>query len=110
MLSIDVLKITLHSAAAEEIIENYITFLDPGGINYVIIVGPIVVFQFAVCTSQFALHTVPTIRVPPQRAPGLNKFWELRNIYHHHPESKKRKSSEANSGSPSTPTVDMEML
>ena len=26
-------------------------------------------------------------------------FWELRNIYHHHPESKKRKSSEANSGS-----------
>ena len=25
--------------------------------------------------------------------------WELRNIYHHHPESKKRKSSEANSGS-----------
>ena len=34
------LKITLHSAAAEEIIKNYITFLDPGGINYVIIVGP----------------------------------------------------------------------
>ena len=26
-------------------------------------------------------------------------FWELRNIYHHHPESKKRKSSEANCGS-----------
>ena len=26
-------------------------------------------------------------------------FWELRNIYHHHPERKKRKSSEANSGS-----------
>ena len=25
--------------------------------------------------------------------------WELRNIYHHHLESKKRKSSEANSGS-----------
>ena len=25
--------------------------------------------------------------------------WELRNIYHHHPESKKRNSSEANSGS-----------
>ena len=24
--------------------------------------------------------------------------WELRNIYHHHPESKERKSSEANSG------------
>ena len=42
MLSIDVLKITLHSAAAEEIIKNYITFLDPGGINYVIIVGPTV--------------------------------------------------------------------
>ena len=36
------LKITLHSAAAEEIIKNYITFLDPGGINYVIIVGPTV--------------------------------------------------------------------
>ena len=36
------LKITLHSAAAEEIIENYITFSDPGGINYVIIVGPTV--------------------------------------------------------------------
>ena len=32
------LKITLHSAAAEEIIKNYITFLDPGGINYVVIV------------------------------------------------------------------------
>ena len=27
------------------------------------------------------------------------EIWELRNIYHHHPESKKRKSSEANSGS-----------
>ena len=26
-------------------------------------------------------------------------YWELRNIYHHHPESKKRKSSEANSDS-----------
>ena len=26
-------------------------------------------------------------------------YWELSNIYHHHPESKKRKSSEANSGS-----------
>ena len=25
--------------------------------------------------------------------------WKLRNIYRHHPESKKRKSSEANSGS-----------
>ena len=25
--------------------------------------------------------------------------WELRHIYHHHPESKKEKSSEANSGS-----------
>ena len=36
------LKITLHSAAAEEIIKNYITFLDPGGINDVIIVGPTV--------------------------------------------------------------------
>ena len=35
-------KITLHSAAAEERINNYITFLDPGGINYVIIVGPTV--------------------------------------------------------------------
>ena len=35
--------------------------------------------------------------------------WELRDIYHHHPESKKRKSSEANSA-PSTPAVDMEML
>ena len=35
-------EITLHSAAAEEIIRNYITFLDPGGINYVIIVGPTV--------------------------------------------------------------------
>ena len=37
------LKITLHSAAAEEIIKNYIAFLDPGGINDVIIVGPTVV-------------------------------------------------------------------
>ena len=25
--------------------------------------------------------------------------WEVRNIYHHHPESKNQKSSEANSGS-----------
>ena len=40
VLSIDVLKIALHSAAVEEIRKNYITFLDPGGINYVIIVGP----------------------------------------------------------------------
>ena len=38
-------KITLHSAAAEEIIKKYITFLDPGGINYVIIVGPTVVLK-----------------------------------------------------------------
>ena len=37
------LKITVHSAAAEEIIKNYITFLDPGGINCVIIVGPTVI-------------------------------------------------------------------
>ena len=29
----------------------------------------------------------------------LKKCWELRNIYHHHSGSKKRKSSEANSGS-----------
>ena len=36
-------KVTLHSAAAEEIIKNYITFWDPGGINYVIIVGPTVI-------------------------------------------------------------------
>ena len=28
-----------------------------------------------------------------------DQYWELRNIYHYHPESKKRKSSEANSGS-----------
>ena len=28
-----------------------------------------------------------------------HQHWEMRNIYHHHPESKKRKSSEANSGS-----------
>ena len=33
------------------------------------------------------------------RAIQSNIFRELRNIYHHHPESKKRKSSEANSGS-----------
>ena len=31
--------------------------------------------------------------------PHFPCIWELRNIYHHHPESKKRKSSEANSGS-----------
>ena len=37
------IKNTLHSAAAEEIVKNYITFLDPGGINYVIIVGPTVI-------------------------------------------------------------------
>ena len=36
------LKITLHSAAAEEIIKNHIAFLGPGGINYVVIVGPTV--------------------------------------------------------------------
>ena len=46
VLSVDVFKIiTLHSAAAEEITKNYITFLDPGGINYVIIVGPTVVWS-----------------------------------------------------------------
>ena len=32
---------------------------------------------------------------------------ELRNIYHHHSESQKRKSSEGNSA-PSAPTLDME--
>ena len=31
--------------------------------------------------------------------PSVGCVWELRNIYHHHPETKKRKSSEANSGS-----------
>ena len=35
---------------------------------------------------------------------------ELRNIYHHHPESKRRKSSEWRTLAPSTPTVDMGML
>ena len=30
---------------------------------------------------------------------SVSQNWELRNIYHHHPESKKRKSSEATSGS-----------
>ena len=29
----------------------------------------------------------------------LHLSWELKDIYHHHPESKKRKSSEGNSGS-----------
>ena len=45
VLSMDVFKITLHSAAAKEIIKNYITFWDPGGINYVIIVGPTVIYS-----------------------------------------------------------------
>ena len=40
------LKITLHSAAAEGIKKNYITFLDPGGIIYVIIVGPTVMLHY----------------------------------------------------------------
>ena len=53
------LKITLHSAAAEEIMKNYITFLDPGGINYVIIVGPTVRFQTANSVSFFGPHRVP---------------------------------------------------
>ena len=47
------IKNALHSAAAEEIIKNYITFLDPGGINYVIIVGPTVVNSLARLFSLF---------------------------------------------------------
>ena len=42
-----------------------------------------------------SLHPLP-------QTPFQGAFYvcgELRNIYHHHPESKKRKSSEANSGS-----------
>ena len=35
--------------------------------------------------------------------------WELRNIYHHHPESKKQ-NLQRQTLAPSTPTVDMEML
>ena len=49
------LKIRLHSAAAEEIIRNYITFLDPGGINYVIIVGPTVHKLFSGASMHLAL-------------------------------------------------------
>ena len=71
MLSIDVLEITLHSAAAEEIINNYITFLDPGGINYVIIVGPTVSRKLncsgklPIVRKLFPLH--PFFRIPFQR-------------------------------------------
>ena len=36
-------------------------------------------------------------------------FWELKNIYHHRPESKKKKSSEENSGF-IHPALHMEML
>ena len=62
MLSIDVLKITLHSAAAKEIIKNYITFLDPGGINYVIIVGPTVIgkIHFTWVTLENLVEVAPT--------------------------------------------------
>ena len=46
----------------------------------------------ACLTKVFSVLVAPNAqRTPP--------YWELRNIYHHHPESKKRKSSEANSGS-----------
>ena len=48
------------------------------------------------CTYSFLLS-----RLPSQPTPHSSSIlsWELRNIYHHHPESKKRKSSEANSDS-----------
>ena len=55
------LKITLHSAAAEEIIKNYITFLDPGGINYVIIVGPTVIASATCASLRMFLHVFPDL-------------------------------------------------
>ena len=58
------LKITLHSAAAEEIIKNYITFLDPGGINYVIIVGPTVMTRVS-----FGRSCLPAMAPPDQSFP-----------------------------------------
>ena len=42
------------------------------------------------------LH-LPFSDLPLKKCPTI--AWELRNFYHHHPERKKRKSSEANSGS-----------
>ena len=51
------LKITLHSVAAEEMIKNHITFLDPGGINYVIIVGPTVARKCLVKSRRCQLIT-----------------------------------------------------
>ena len=67
------LKITLHSAAAKEIIKNYITFLDPGGINYVIIVGPTVQWNAGTaCMSECALKTLACrgLRVDPSKGHG----------------------------------------
>ena len=66
--------------------------------------------QFERVTSRLSeeLQGPPNLTYPLGPAPPPNPppprwfwpdFWELRNIYHHHPESKKRKSSEANSGS-----------
>ena len=47
----------------------------------------------------FSAPKWPSLHSETLRYKGQNvKFWELRNIYHHHPESKKRKSSEKNSG------------
>ena len=70
MLSIDVLKITLHSAAAEEILKNCITFLDPGGINYVIIVGPTVILEWRVLSCD-------PLGVCPKHCSDLSTSFEL---------------------------------
>ena len=78
MLSIDVLKITLHSAAAEEIIKNYITFLDPGGINYVTVVGPTVMLCSFIL-GKIAIQSSAKTNIQLQNDPPIQKPC-LRNI------------------------------
>ena len=56
-------------------------------------------------TSTHVLGACGNLRKPKVSKPRVSQSplpwpacWELRNIYHHHPESKKRESSEENSG------------
>ena len=76
------LKITLHSAAAEEIIKNYITFLDPGGINHVIIVGPTVNIKTG-WPQNWTLDPTPKTPLdpPPQNSLCTVFCWENQHLH-----------------------------
>ena len=55
------LKITLHSAAAEEIIKNYIAFLDPGGIT---IGDKIITYRF-LCVGELIFGNLGSLTGKP---------------------------------------------